>query len=83
MTKNLKEIFIYFLDQKLQFTFPWASIQEAQATGEAFRPQKRTSRTTKREISLLFSIFVGHFVLLDANPDPATQINVDPDPKSC
>ncbi len=28
-----------------------------------------------------FSIFVGHFALFD--PDPATQINADPDPKPC
>jgi hypothetical protein len=32
-------------DQKLQFTYPKASIKDAQATGEAFSPQKRTSST--------------------------------------
>jgi hypothetical protein len=51
----------YFLDQKLQFTFPYASIKDAQATGEAFSPQKRTSSTSKHENSVLFSIFVGLF----------------------
>jgi hypothetical protein len=56
-----------------------ASIKNAQATGEAFSPQKRTSNTSKHEISLLFSFFVGYFALLD--PDPATQINTDSDPK--
>ncbi len=35
----------YFPDQKLQFTYPEASIKGAQATGEAFSPQKRTSST--------------------------------------
>jgi hypothetical protein len=35
----------YFLDQKLQFTNPKATIKDAQATGEAFSPQKRTSST--------------------------------------
>ncbi len=28
-----------------------------------------------------FSIFVGHFALLDPDTDPATQINADPDPQ--
>jgi hypothetical protein len=32
---------------------------------------------------LYFSIFVGHFALLDPDPDPATQINADPDPQPC
>jgi hypothetical protein len=50
----------FFFDQKLQFTYPKASIKDAQATGEAFSPQKRTSSTSKHENSLLFSIFVGH-----------------------
>jgi hypothetical protein len=31
---------------------------DAQATGEAFNPQKRTSSTLKHENALLFSIFV-------------------------
>jgi hypothetical protein len=48
-------------DQKLQFTYPLASIKDVQATGEAFSPQKRTSSTSKHENSVLFSIFVGHF----------------------
>jgi hypothetical protein len=30
-----------FLDQKLQITYPKASIKDAQATEEAFSPQKR------------------------------------------
>ena len=55
---------------------------DAQATGEAFSPQKRRCSTSKHENSLrFFSIFVGHFALLDPDPDPATQINADPDPQ--
>jgi hypothetical protein len=34
---------------------------DAQATGETFSPQKRTSSTSKDENSDLFSIFLGHF----------------------
>jgi hypothetical protein len=67
MTKNLKKlkaekICLYFLDQKLQFTYPHASIKDAQATGEAFRPQKRTSSNSKDEIPLPFSFFCGSFL---------------------
>jgi hypothetical protein len=35
----------FFFYQKLQFTYPWTSLKDAQATGEAFNPQKRTSGT--------------------------------------
>jgi hypothetical protein len=50
----------------------------AQATGETFSPQKRTSSTSKHENSLLFSIFVVIFALLDPDPYPATQSNANP-----
>jgi hypothetical protein len=44
MTKNFKKITAekieYFFDKKLQFSGPKASIKDAQATGEAFSPQK-------------------------------------------
>ncbi len=49
---------------------------DVQATEEAFIPQKKTSSTSKHEISLFFSIFVGHFALLD--PNPLTWLNPDP-----
>jgi hypothetical protein len=39
-----------------------AEKKDAQATGEAFSPQKRTSSTSKHENSVIFSIFVGHFL---------------------
>jgi hypothetical protein len=77
---------LYFLDQKLQFTYPCVSIKDAQATGEDFSPQKRTSSTSKHENSGLF-LFCGSFLPswirirnLNADPDPdqATQINADP-----
>jgi hypothetical protein len=64
----------------LQFTYPYASIKDALATGEAFSSQKRTSSNSKHKISLLFLLFVGNFPLLDPDPDPATQINADPQP---
>jgi hypothetical protein len=41
-----------------------ASIMDVQATGEAFSPHKRTSSTSKLEISSHFPIFCG------PNPDP-------------
>jgi hypothetical protein len=46
----------------MQFTYPYASLKDAQATGEAFNLQKGTSRsnTSKHEKSLFFSIFEGH-----------------------
>ncbi len=50
-----------FLDQKLLFTYPQASIKDTQATGEAFSPQKRTSSTSKHKNSVHFSIYMGHF----------------------
>ncbi len=48
--------------------------------GKAFNPLKRTSRHFKTW--KFFSIFVCHFcnpVIENADPDPATQINADPD----
>jgi hypothetical protein len=32
----------------------------------------------KIRVMRIKSIFVGHFALLDKDPDPATQINADP-----
>ncbi len=69
-----------FFDKKLQFTFPMAFIKDAQATGETFIPQKRTSSTSKHEISLLFLLLWVNFALLDPepDPDPAPQIITEP-----
>jgi hypothetical protein len=73
----------------LQFTYPQASIKDAQAPGEAFSPQKGTSSTSKDEHSDLFSIFLESlfpsWILIrirnlyaDPDPDPTAQINADP-----
>jgi hypothetical protein len=40
LKKITRNLIIIFFDQKLQFTYPLASIKDAQATGEAFSPQK-------------------------------------------
>ncbi len=48
--KNAGEIFLDLFDQKLQFTYTYASIKDVQATGEAFSSQKKTSSTSKNEI---------------------------------
>ncbi len=79
---------LYFFYQILQFTYPEASIKDAQAAGEAFSPQKRTFSTSKHEIyfcyycgSLLTSWIRVRIGISNANPDPATHINADPDPK--
>jgi hypothetical protein len=40
------KINFYFFDQKLPFTYPQASMKDAQATGEALSPQKKTSSTS-------------------------------------
>jgi hypothetical protein len=53
--------FIYFFDNKMRFTYPWTFIMDVQAAGEAFSPQKKTSSTSKHEISSFFKIFVGNF----------------------
>ncbi len=75
MTKNCKKItaeknFQFFFDQKLQFTYPQASIKNVQVTEEAFSSQKRPSNTSKHDFFKFFSTFVGHFALLDPDPDP-------------
>jgi hypothetical protein len=54
----------------LAFTYPWASIKDGQATGEAFNPEKRTSSTSKHENSVLFLFLWNFFALLDPVPDP-------------
>ncbi len=77
------------IKKKLLFIYPLASMKDVQVTGEAFSPQKRTSSTSKHENSVLFFYFCGSFLPswirtrirnLNADPDLATQINVDPQP---
>jgi hypothetical protein len=65
------------LNQRLHFTYPKASIKDAQVTKKAFSSQKRTSSTSKHEISkffLLLWVIMPSWILI-RNP------NTDPDPK--
>jgi hypothetical protein len=50
--KNTDEkLFLCFFDQKMEFTYPKASIKDiVQASGKAFSPQNSTSSTSKDEI---------------------------------
>ncbi len=68
--------------KKLQFTRTYllASIKEALAIGEAFSPQKRTSSTSKHEISLLFSIFAVTNKLLRSYQKIRKKLIADSDP---
>jgi hypothetical protein len=55
----------------MQFTYPWASIKDVQATGEAFSPQKGTSCT------VTFFHFCGSLLpswigIRIPDPDPLT-----------
>ncbi len=61
------KLFISF-GSKIVIYFSLGLQKRRPATGEAFSPQKRTSSI---------------FSLLDLDPDPATQINADPDPQPC
>jgi hypothetical protein len=71
--KNLQVKNTIFFEQILQFTY--ASIKTVQAKGEAFIPQKRTSSTSKHEISKLF-IFLWVRIPI---PDPLNRWNPDPE----
>jgi hypothetical protein len=55
MIKNLKKFTsekkLNFFGSKTQLTYPYASIKDVQVTEEAFSSQKRTSSTSKHEIS--------------------------------
>ncbi len=77
-----------FFCQKLQFTYLWASIENVLVTEEAFRPKKRTSSTSKHEISKFVTgiLFWVIFVLLDRSGYGSTDLiesGPDPDPKHC
>jgi hypothetical protein len=56
VTKNCRKytaekILNVFFDQKLQFTYPYASIEDVQATEEAFRASKENIQHFKIGIS--------------------------------
>ncbi len=57
--KYSRHFFLFY--QKLQFTDPYASIKDVIATGEAFNPQKRTSKTLKNKF-IKFFYFWGWFL---------------------
>jgi hypothetical protein len=85
MTKNVTKIiaekkFKFFGDQKLQFTYPYASINNVQVTEEAFSSQKRPSNTTKHDLLTFFSTFVGHFCPPGSTDPIESGSNTDPDP---
>jgi hypothetical protein len=67
------KIFLSYFDQKLQFTYAYASIKDVQATGKAFSPQKRTSALHKIKFNNCFLLFWVIFARLD--PDPGTLLN--------
>jgi hypothetical protein len=56
-TQRLKKFttgnFFSFFFSEMQYTYPLASIKDIYAIGEAFSPQKRTSRISKHAIALL------------------------------
>ncbi len=65
MTKNWQKfvavkLYIFRGDREFQFTYSWASIKDApaQAAGEAFSSQKRTSSTSKHKFFTFFYFFV-------------------------
>jgi hypothetical protein len=84
MTKILRKftsetLFLYFFGLKIAIYLS-LNLHKGQAAGEAFSPQKRTLPNMK--ILDLFYI-CGSFSpssILDPDPDPATQINEDPQP---
>ncbi len=60
---------LIFWDQKLQFTYPQASIKHVQVTKEAFSSQRRPSNTSKHQLKNFFLLLGVIFALLDPDPD--------------
>jgi hypothetical protein len=81
----------FFFYQKLQFTYPEASIKYVQVTEEAFSSQKRPSNTSKHELLQIFLLLWVIFGLLDPDPDSESgsgstgpiEYGSNPDPKPC
>ncbi len=67
----------YFEDQKLQYTYLYASIKKVQVTEEAFSSQKR-EHTALQNIKFLnfFLLLLVNFAFLD--PYPLIRLNPDP-----
>jgi hypothetical protein len=51
-----------------------------QTTGEAFRHQKRTSSTSKHELSYFLKLFLGHYCPSGSGSSQPIS-NPDPDPQ--
>ncbi len=64
------------MDQKLQFTYPEASIKNVQVTEEAFSSQNRPYNTTKSELLKKILLLWVIFALLDPDPQPPAQGHV-------
>jgi hypothetical protein len=62
--------------EKLQFSYPWASIKDVKATEEVFIPEKRTSSTSETEFLHFRGLFLPSWKRIrirspNADPDPA------------
>jgi hypothetical protein len=87
INKNLtilqqKIFYKYNFDQKLLFTFPYASIKDAQATGDAFSPQKENIQHLNMKF-IYFFYFCGSFLpsWIRIQRLKFMRMNADPDPK--
>jgi hypothetical protein len=84
--QKIKNLYIWkknILSKIAKHLFLGLHKEDAQVTWDAFSPQKRTSSTSKHEF-LYFILFLWViFCPLEPEPDPATQINADQDPKPC
>jgi hypothetical protein len=61
-------IFLESVNQKLQFTYPWASIKDFQATGETFSTQREHSALQNMNFLNFFLFLWVIFALLDPYP---------------
>jgi hypothetical protein len=60
------------LDQKIRYNLGYLFLglhKGFPSYRRSFQPQKRTSSTSKHEISKFFPTFVGHFALLDPDSE--------------
>jgi hypothetical protein len=70
--------FLYFLDQKLQFTYPDASIKEHMLQEKPSALKREHPALQNVKILNFFLYFWVMFALLDPDTYPATQLNADP-----
>jgi hypothetical protein len=78
-----------FFDTNLQFTYPWASVKDVQATREAFSPHREYPAVLKIKF-INFLLFLGViFALLDPDLDYESgsrdpfESGSNPDPQHC